>query len=93
MVRQCAWCLCLIDKKGGRISSAPLPKLYEASHGICHECGASWMDQVVEQDAQENSEAGMYRATQPVTNLIFELQHPQQEAPPGRRKRKRIHIV
>lgn len=46
MIRQCAWCLRLIDGAGARISQQPLPKLYEASHGICSVCGWLWMDQV-----------------------------------------------
>ncbi len=45
MVRQCAWCLRLIDGAGERISPTPLPKLYEASHGICSVCGMLWIAQ------------------------------------------------
>jgi hypothetical protein len=48
MVRQCAWCLCLIDCSGERLSSSPLPKLYEASHGICSVCGTMWMERAIE---------------------------------------------
>jgi hypothetical protein len=48
MVRQCAWCLCLINSMGERISSSPLPKLYEASHGICSACGTAWLTQAIE---------------------------------------------
>jgi hypothetical protein len=47
MARQCAWCLRLIDINGERISPAPLPKLYEASHGMCGICGALWIEQVL----------------------------------------------
>ncbi|HTK06933.1 MAG TPA: hypothetical protein VL485_07185 [Ktedonobacteraceae bacterium] len=47
MVRQCAWCLRLIDADGGRISPAPLPKLYDATHGMCEICGALWIEQVL----------------------------------------------
>ncbi len=50
MVRQCAWCLCLIDNAGERLSPSPLPKLYEATHGICGTCGIQWMEQVMEAD-------------------------------------------
>ncbi|GER88028.1 hypothetical protein KDW_21900 [Dictyobacter vulcani] len=50
MVRQCAWCLRLINSAGERLSPLPLPKLYEASHGICGICGMQWMDQVMEAD-------------------------------------------
>ena len=51
MVRQCAWCLRLINSAGERLSSLPVPKLYEASHGICGVCGMQWMEQVI--DAEE----------------------------------------
>ena len=47
MVRQCAWCLRLIDDAGERVSPSPLPKLYEASHGMCGICGTRWMEQVL----------------------------------------------
>ncbi len=47
MVRQCAWCLRLIDDAGERISPLPLPKLYEVSHGMCTTCGALWLEQVL----------------------------------------------
>ena len=47
MVRQCAWCLRLIDSAGLRISSMPVPKIYAASHGMCQTCGALWLEDVV----------------------------------------------
>jgi hypothetical protein len=50
MVRQCAWCLRLIDSAGERLSPLPVPKLYEASHGICGICGVQWMEQVIAAD-------------------------------------------
>ena len=43
MVRQCAWCLHLINSTGERQTSSPLPKIYEASHGICRVCGETWL--------------------------------------------------
>lgn len=55
MVRQCAWCLCLIDNAGERISPSPLPKLYEATHGICGACGIQWMEQVMAADETATS--------------------------------------
>ncbi len=48
MVRQCAWCLRLIDAQGGRVTVRPQPKLYEATHGMCIPCGEGWMEQVAE---------------------------------------------
>jgi hypothetical protein len=45
MIRQCAWCLRLIDDDGERISHSPLPKLYEATHGMCCMCGILWIEQ------------------------------------------------
>lgn len=55
MVRQCAWCLCLIDSMGERLSSSPLPKLYEASHGICSACGTVWLTQAIETSNTQSS--------------------------------------
>ena len=46
MVRQCAWCLRLINSIGERTSVLPMPKIYEASHGMCRVCGASWLEAV-----------------------------------------------
>lgn len=47
MLHQCAWCLCMLNGEGGRLSSSPQPKLYQASHGICNVCGAKWIEQAV----------------------------------------------
>ena len=58
MMRQCAWCLCLIDDTGERISPAPWPKLYEATHGICGTCGIQWMEQVMAADEASEVEKG-----------------------------------
>jgi hypothetical protein len=46
MVRQCAWCLRLINSVGERTSTLPVPKMYEASHGICQVCGLLWLEAV-----------------------------------------------
>lgn len=43
MIRQCAWCLRQIDSMGERLSVKPLPKNYEATHGMCRECGTQWL--------------------------------------------------
>ncbi len=56
MVRQCAWCLCLIDCAGERLSPSPLPKLYEASHGICSVCGKVWIARATENYTGQGSE-------------------------------------
>ncbi|MBO0782430.1 MAG: hypothetical protein J2P37_26750 [Ktedonobacteraceae bacterium] len=90
MLRQCAWCLCLIDSHGRRISPGPLPKLYEASHGICGACGTAWMEQVVSEDEQGNNQIPQGLATHAVTDLVFELQHQKRETPPvpGQKTRK-----
>jgi hypothetical protein len=58
MLRQCAWCLRLIDQAGERVSNQPLPKLYEASHGMCGVCGALWMEQVLTQASSFYLEEG-----------------------------------
>lgn len=46
MVRQCAWCLRLINNAGEPISVFPMPKRYDASHGMCRACGVRWMESV-----------------------------------------------
>ena len=72
MVHQCAWCLCLIDDMGERISSLPLPKLYEASHGICSVCGTIWLTQAIDPSNIDNS---LYIAgeTQPKARTLEEI--------------------
>ncbi len=47
MKRQCAWCLRLINGAGEHLSPSSLPKLYDATHGMCNACGARWIEQVV----------------------------------------------
>lgn len=83
MVRQCAWCLRLINGVGELLSATPLPKLYEASHGICTTCGTSWMEEVViaqeiiGQDSVNSSYSpGDYQSmpTPSVAELVLELQ-------------------
>ncbi len=54
MKRQCAWCLRLMNSAGEHLSPAPLPKLYDATHGICGVCGTRWMEQAMgSQDTNE----------------------------------------
>jgi hypothetical protein len=48
MQRQCAWCLRLIGDFGVRLSSAPVPKTYEASHGMCTVCADIWLEEVLQ---------------------------------------------
>jgi hypothetical protein len=55
MVRQCAWCLYLINCSGERLSASPLPKLYEASHGICGVCGVMWIARAIDNHAGQGS--------------------------------------
>lgn len=43
MVQQCAWCLRLINNMGEHMSALPVPKMYEASHGMCRVCGERWL--------------------------------------------------
>jgi hypothetical protein len=47
MQRQCAWCLRIMNNLGERISLQPVPKLYEASHGMCLICGMYWLAQAM----------------------------------------------
>ncbi len=51
MVRQCAWCLRIIDNHGERVSTIPQPKLYEATHGICYICGMQWLEKVQQDES------------------------------------------
>jgi hypothetical protein len=50
MVRQCAWCLRLINSLGEWTSSRPVAKIYEASHGICQVCCEHSMAEALEQE-------------------------------------------
>jgi hypothetical protein len=47
MQRQCAWCLRLMDSIGEPISPLPVPKKYEASHGMCKACGDLWLERAI----------------------------------------------
>ena len=47
MQRQCAWCLRMMNGRGERISLQPVPKLYEATHGMCRVCGMYWLEQAI----------------------------------------------
>lgn len=46
LMRQCAWCLRLMNDDGERISQHPIPKQYNATHGMCCICGALWLEQM-----------------------------------------------
>lgn len=37
----------MTNGSGERVSHLPLPKLYEASHGMCRVCATRWMEQVL----------------------------------------------
>ncbi|HEY0752823.1 MAG TPA: hypothetical protein VGD98_02495 [Ktedonobacteraceae bacterium] len=43
MEKQCAWCLCFMNRCGEPISP-PQPKHYNVSHGMCRVCGALWLE-------------------------------------------------
>jgi hypothetical protein len=82
MLRQCAWCLRLIDQVGERLSAQPLPKLYEASHGMCGVCGALWMEQVLTQassfyleESEQGSESGPHNSSSPHYAVDFSISH------------------
>ncbi len=53
MVRQCAWCLRLINSRSEPISTFPLPKLYEATHGMCQSCGLLWLEAVAKGNKEQ----------------------------------------
>lgn len=54
MQRQCAWCLRLMDRFGDPIS-APQPKRYEVSHGMCQFCGSLWLEQVIRNTEEQQA--------------------------------------
>ena len=56
MPHQCAWCLRLMNEQGDPIASRALSKLYEATHGMCSECGEQWVADVMRLD-----ESGEYQ--------------------------------
>lgn len=47
MQRQCAWCLRLMNENGEPIPSHALSKIYEATHGMCYECGERWVEDMI----------------------------------------------
>ncbi len=56
ILHQCAWCLRLMNEQGDPIASRVLSKLYEATHGMCNECGEQWVADVMRLD-----ESGEYQ--------------------------------
>jgi uncharacterized protein YjiK len=34
-----------MNNAGERTSSLPVPKIYDATHGMCKECGALWLQE------------------------------------------------
>jgi hypothetical protein len=103
MVRQCAWCLHLINNAGERLSPLPLPKLYEASHGICGICGVQWMEQVIEAEKPmgvlrrqevDGTHGGGSEAEQleSITQMVLQLQEQSSCVPvrPSRSTKMRI---
>ncbi len=78
MIRQCAWCLRLMNNDGEHLSPAPLPKIYEATHGICGVCGMRWMEQAM--GTQDTSEIFLQLRTQMVDNTSAMLTEPKTPA-------------
>jgi hypothetical protein len=78
MIRQCAWCLCLIDCIGERKSPSPLPKLYEASHGICTVCGTQWIARATENYTSLSQ--AEYQEQYPVSQSEYQEQYMSQTA-------------
>jgi hypothetical protein len=75
MVRQCAWCLRLMNSVGERTSALPVPKIYEATHGICQVCGVLWLESVGEDTGKTASisrtEDGRYQVKNKEGVLIY----------------------
>lgn len=57
MIRQCAWCLRQMDHRGERLSVKPLPKDYEATHGMCRACAIEWLEAVLDNPCWPEDEA------------------------------------
>ncbi len=68
MQRQCAWCLRLMDSIGEPISSLPVQKIYEASHGMCKACGNLWLEQAI-RDTQKQVVAHPHLVKAEMTSL------------------------
>jgi Ni,Fe-hydrogenase III large subunit len=104
MVRQCAWCLHLINNAGERLSPLPLPKLYEASHGICGICGVQWMEQVIEAERPlgilRRQEAEALRGSfleverlESINQMVVQLQEQSSEVPARFRRSTKVRLV
>lgn len=87
MIRQCAWCLYLLDADGMRIAVLPLPSLYEATHGMCNVCGKLWMDQVQDDSVVERREIS---SAQKITELVAQLQKEQHKVAPILSKPRKV---
>lgn len=75
MVRQCAWCLRLINSQSEPISTFPLPKLYEATHGMCQSCGLLWMEAVEKQNEGNERQDGQTIAPLPAGQAEQAISH------------------
>lgn len=53
MIRQCAWCLRIINKFGEHLSQCPVPKEYNATHGMCLPCAVLWLKQAMVESGDE----------------------------------------
>lgn len=71
-VRQCAWCLRLMNSTGERVSVLPVPKIYEATHGICRVCTLRWLESVGKETGAgavvERVDDGQYRVREEETH-------------------------
>jgi len=78
MQRQCAWCLRLMNDDGEPISSRLLSKLYEATHGMCCECGEQWLEDVMRMshdDLSERSGGGKMSAHDLLAQISLSVTH------------------
>ena len=71
MVRQCAWCLRLVNSQGEPISRFAIPKLYEATHVMCQSCGLLWMEAI------EGQNEGRTRQTRGAVQAIEATPQPE----------------
>jgi len=71
MQRQCAWCLRLMNSAGERISSLPVPKIYDATHGMCKECGALWLQEAQTETQRETDKQPVLSAVANTTDITY----------------------
>ena len=50
-----------MDNRGERLSLHPVPKLYEATHGMCRICGSYWLEQAMRDTEEQIAAVPIFR--------------------------------